>query len=459
MGQNTKITNMLSAAGLVAFMAGCASPGDYSATPPPRPLGAEYTAVGTKREMATEPAHAVLVPDVLQLTDALALALMGNPELVAFSYEVRAAETLVLQAGVLPNPELELGIEEFDRGGEGFDSAETSVTLGQLFELGSKRRWRTRVAEAEGELAGWDYESTRMDVFTETARRFTEVIAAQERLELSRSMVGLAEKTSQAVAERIKAGKEPPLQAAKSEAELEMARLDAQGAENAQEVARRNLAAMWSAERAEFQDARGKIDQILQVIPTLEELRPRLALNPDLARWKAELDLRQAMLCSEKAARIPDLKGSVGYLQFEEDGTDALAFGIAVPLPLFDRNQRNIEAATHRLSKAKAMGAVVEVTLAVELAAAHAALMISHQRVTALSGKVIPAMEQTYQAVHEGYTQGKFGFLEVLDAQRGLFEAKAALLDTQNGYQRAVIDIQRLTGTDMQKLTNEKAKE
>ena len=62
-----------------------------------------------------------------------------------------------------------------------------------------------------------------------------------------------------------------------------------------------------------------------------------------------------------------------------------------------------------------------------------------------------------------GYTsyeaQGKFGFLEVLDAQRGLFEAKAALLDTQNGYQRAVIDIQRLTGTDMQKLTNEKAKE
>lgn len=459
MGQNTKFINMLPATVLVALLTGCASPGDYSATPPPRPLGAEYAAVGATSEMTTEPAHGVPVPDGLKLTDALALALRGNPELAAFSYEVRAAEARVLQAGVLPNPELEVGIEEFDRGGEGFDSAETSVTLGQLFELGSKRRWRTRVAEAEGELAGWDYESKRMDVFTETARRFTEVISAQERLELSRSIVGLAEKTSQAVAERVKAGKEPPLQAAKSEAELEMARLDAQGAENAQGVARRNLAAMWGAERAEFQDARGKLDQILRVIPTLEELRPCLAQNPDLARWKAELGLRQATLSSEKAARIPDLKGSVGYLQFKEDGTDAFAFGIGVPLPLFDRNQRNIEAATHGLSKAEAEGAAVEVTLAAELAAAHAALMISHQRVTALSRKVVPTMEQTYQAAHEGYTQGKFGFLEVLDAQRGLFEAKAALLDAQNGYQSAVIDIQRLTGTDMQKLTNEKAKE
>jgi cobalt-zinc-cadmium efflux system outer membrane protein len=446
---------MLPVLGLAALLAGCASTGRDSVTPPPRSLGDESGAV----DVTTEAAQEALVPEVLTLTDALALALRGNPELAAFSYEVRAAEARVLQAGVLPNPEIGVDIEEFDRAGEGFDSAETAVTLGQVFELGDKRRWRTRVAEAEGELAGWDFESKRLSVFTETARRFTEVIAAQERLALSRSAVELAEQTSHAVAERVKAGKEPPLQASKSEAELEMARLEATTAENALQVARRNLAALWGAERADFEDVQGSLDEPPQAIPSLDELRPHLAGNPDLARWEAELRLRRATLASETASRIPDLEGSVGYLQFEEDGTEAFAFGIGMPLPLFDRNQGNIAAATHALAKAEAERAASEVALSAELAAAHGALTVSHQRVAALRDKVVPAMEQAYQAAHEGYQQGKFGFLDMLDAQRGLFEAKGAFVDALSDHQAARIEIQRLTGTGMDERMNETMRE
>jgi cobalt-zinc-cadmium efflux system outer membrane protein len=357
---------------------------------------------------------------------------------------------------VLPNPEVELAVEEYDRGGEGFDSAETAVVLGQLFELGGKRRWRTRVAEAEGELAGWDYESMRLDVFAETAQRFTAVIAAQKRVGLSRSAVELAEKTSSAVGERVKAGKEPPLQASKSEAELEMARMDALEAENALGVARKKLAAMWGAERADFEMAAGSLDSVLGAIPSLDALRSCLSRNPDLARWEVELRLRQATLSSEKAARIPDLEASVGYLQYEEDGTDALAFGVGLPLPLFDRNQGNIAAAGHELSKAKAERAATELVLAAELAEMHAALTGSHQRVMTLRGKVVPAMEQAFEAAHEGYRQGKFGFLDMLDAQRGLFEAKGALVDALSDYHTALTDIQRITGTGIEVLMNEK---
>lgn len=45
----------------------------------------------------------------LTLSQALALALKHNPELSAFSHELRAGEAAILQAGVLPNPVL--GIE------------------------------------------------------------------------------------------------------------------------------------------------------------------------------------------------------------------------------------------------------------------------------------------------------------------------------------------------------------
>lgn len=451
MGQEMSFYKILPVTGLAALLAGCASTGRYSATPPPRSLGAEYAAVEATNEAAQE----VLVPDVVKLTDAWALALRANPELAAFSRNVRAAEAQVLQAGVLPNPELEVELEEYDRAGEGFDSAELAVGIGQLFELGGKRRWRMRMAEAEGELAGWDYESKRLDVFAETAQRFTAVIAAQERVELAASAVELAEKTSRAVTERVKAGKEPPLQASKSEAELEMARMDAQEAGSALVVARKGLAAMWGAEQAAFTSVEGSLNAVLEAVPSLESLRPFLARNPDLARWETELRLREAALAGEKAARIPDLEGSVSYLQFEEDGTDALAFGVGMPLPLFDRNKGNIAAAGHELAKADVERTAMEVALATELAETHATLVSAHQRVETLQKKVVPAMDQAFAAAHEGYRQGKFGFLNMLDAQRGLFEAKGTLLDALSAYHSALTSLQRITGTGIAELMNE----
>jgi cobalt-zinc-cadmium efflux system outer membrane protein len=164
-------------------------------------------------------------------------------------------------------------------------------------------------------------------------------------------------------------------------------------------------------------------------------------------------------LSSEKAARIPDVAASVGYVQFEEDGTDAFAVGLGMPLPLFDRNQGNIAAAAYGLLKSDAERSATEVALAADLAAAHAALTVSHQRVAALREKVVPAMEQAFEAAHEGYKQGKFGFLDMLDAQRGLFAAKGALVDALSDYHAAFTDIEGITGTSIEVLMNEKQKD
>jgi len=431
------------------LITGCATAGRQVALPEARPLGAQYPTAAQKIQphKEAEQVPAVELTGLIRLEEALGSALLRNPTLDAFSYGVRAAEARVLQAGLLPNPELELSLEEVDRDGAGFDSAETAIVLGQVFELGGKHRWRTRVAEAEGALAGWDYESKRLDVFTETAQRFMAVLVAQEHVALAESAVELAEKTSRAVDERVKAGKEPPFQASKGEAELDLARMEALGAQNALGVARKRLAAMWGAERVTFEGVAGSLDGVLRPLPALDTLRPRLSLNPDLARWETELRLRQAALASEKAARVPDVGVSVGYLKFEEDGTDAFVFGISVPLPIFNRNQGNIWAARHDLSRAHAEHMAAELALSAELAETHAVLVGAHQRVTTLREKVVPAMEQAFGAAREGYQQGKFGFLDMLDAQRGLFEAKGALVDAWSDYHTAVTAIQKMTGT------------
>src|SRR5262249_20755524 len=74
----------------------------------------------------------------LTLRDAIAAALRGSPELDAFASEVRAREALALQAAALPNPELVFELEDFAGSGErqGFDSAQATLSLAQLVELG-----------------------------------------------------------------------------------------------------------------------------------------------------------------------------------------------------------------------------------------------------------------------------------------------------------------------------------
>jgi outer membrane protein, heavy metal efflux system len=321
------IKYILLAGAVAAISAGCTSLPLNTELPRARSLGKEYKTIGRSPDATLADASdaGMATTDAVTLEQALALALMRSPELEAFSHVVLAAEARLIQAKLLPNPKVKVGASEFDRTGTGFDTSEIEVVLGQRLELGGKRGWRARVAEARGELAGWDYERKRLDVFTETTQRFTAVIASQRRVELAKSAVVLAEQTSRAVEERVKAGKEPPLQATKAAAELEMARLDALETETRLAVSRRKLAAMWGSEQPHFKEVVGDFDSVLDSLPSHETLRLQLSSNPDLARGDTELKLRQAELASEKAAQVPDLEASIGLQRFEEANKNLLS--------------------------------------------------------------------------------------------------------------------------------------
>src|SRR5262245_60728610 len=107
---------------------------------------------------------------VIRLQQVLTLTLLRNPELAAFSFDMRAAEARALQAGIWPNPQLGVEVENVAGTGsttKGVRAAETTLQLSQLIELGGKRAKRMRLAGLERELTSWDYEVKRLDVLTE----------------------------------------------------------------------------------------------------------------------------------------------------------------------------------------------------------------------------------------------------------------------------------------------------
>ena len=433
---------------VIAVLGGCAGSISGQALPEPRPLG-RGVPVG-----APSQGNPALAGDVT-LRDALAAALQHNPELAAFSCEMRATDARTLQAGLRPNPEIEAESEEVGGGGEraGFDSAVTTLRLSQVIELGGKRAKRKHIAATEAALAGWDYESKRLDVLTSVTRVFVDLLAAQERSTLAAESLSLAERVLAAVAEQVKAGKVSPVEETKAGVAAASARIEQRQAQRGLDAARRQLALLCGASAADFTRAIGRFDQIGPV-PSAERLAELVTQNPDVARWQTELDQRQAALALEKSKRVPDVTVSAGAQRFHAEDETAYVVGLSVPLPLFDRNQGAIREAVAKVAKAREEQRAAELRAHVELTAAYEALSSAHAEATALRADVLPAAQSAFDAAQEGFRQGKFDFLVVLDAQRTLIESKGQYIQALAEYHKSIADVERLIGQGLDMVTN-----
>jgi cobalt-zinc-cadmium efflux system outer membrane protein len=440
---------------LVAMFAlciwGCMEPGSQVALGQPRPLGRRFsTFQPPARPMETTDAQEISEPTGdITLRQALALALMHNPELKAFSWDVRASQARQLQASLWPNPALQVEVEEVGGSGQrsGFDAAETTIQLSQLIELADKRGKRTKLASLEKELAGSDYEAKRLDVFTEVTRSFIEVLAAQERFGLTEELLQLSEDLFDTVKKRVKAGKDSPLEETKASVTLSNIRIQHQKAVQNLEFARKQLASTWAGKEPVFKSVAGRLDpNQLPQVPPIDDLTGLTAQNPDITRWSLEIDKEKAALELEKAKAISDVKLKGGLQRFNETGDNAIVFSVSIPLPISDRNQAGKLEAAYNLARAREKQRAAHIRIQMELARAYQALSSAYTEAAELKKNVLRGAESVFQASKTGYTLGKLDYLNVLDAQRTLFKAKAQYIDALAAYHTAKADVERLIG-------------
>lgn len=431
-----------------ALCAGCVTAPPGRAWPEPRPLGGGITPFRPAREPKTHVHEGAPLPQLgeeLRLRDAVSLALSRSPELAGVALSVREAEAEALQAGLLPNPELEVEFEEFAGTGDlsGTKSAETTISVGQLLELGGKRDKRTRLARIEAELAGWDYEVKRIAVITDVVRKFTGVLAAQRKAELANANLKLAEATRDAVESRVRAGKVSPVELTKANVEVSTAGIRVRRADRELVAARHQLTATWGASSSRFTAAAGNLYDVAP-LPELDQILPLLGKSPELARWKSERAQRTAALSSEKAQAIPDVTISAGYRYFNESKDQAALVGISVPLPLFDRNQGGIRKARYGLLRAHSEEEAAWARLRAELLEAYQELASAREEATTLRVEVVPAVEQAFEASRKSFDEGKTDYLDVLDAQRTLTDAREKYIDALASYHQALAAVEGL---------------
>lgn len=399
--------------------------------------GSTYASSGAATARAGEPAGP------LTLQAALALAMASNPDLSAAQYELQAVEATMLQANVLPNPSLEIAVEDRRR-----ETRESTLQLSQPIELGGKRSARRSAAERSRDAAAAELNAKQAEVRSGVITAFFGVLVAQERMRLAQESAELAQKATSAASRRVAAGKVSPVEETKARVEESSVRLELSQARSELASARKRLSATWGNPAPRFERADGELTT-LPPMPEFAGMSQRLTQAPAMARARYEVDRRQALAQVESSRRIPDMTVSLGVKRSEELGRNQAIVGVSVPLPFFDTNRGNVLESLRRVDKARDELAATEVRLDSELAEAYERLSVSRQEAESLQKEVIPGAQSAFDAATKGFEFGKFGFLDVLDAQRTLLQAKSQYLRALSEAHRAAAEIDRILGEPM----------
>ena len=377
--------------------------------------------------------------EALSLQGAIAKAIASNAELSAATRELQATEGPVLQGGARPNPELSLLLEDTQRA-----TRTTTLQINQPIELGAKRAARISAAERGRDIAAAELAAKRAELRATVVSAFFDVLLAQEHVKLAGDSTELAQRAADAAGKRVQAGKISPVEETKARVAEATARLEAAQAAAELRLSRQRLAATWGDASLRFD--RVASDSALATVPTFDAVSARLAMSPSLRRAQIEVERRSALSDLERAKQTPDLTVSLGVKRDEQLGRHQAIIGVAIPLPLFDRNEGNLLEALRREDKSRDELAAADIQIKSAVAQAWGRLDTADAQAKTLRDQVLPGAQSAYDATTKGFELGKFNFLDVLDAQRTLFQAKAQYLRARGEAHRAAADIDRLLG-------------
>jgi outer membrane protein, heavy metal efflux system len=273
-------------------------------------------------------------------------------------------------------------------------------------------------------------------------------LAQQQRLVLAGQAVDLAKRVVDTVGERVKAGSSSRAELTKAEIARAAAEIERERTSRALAAARWRLAANWGGTQPRFERADGNLASV-HAVPDLEDLRRRLSQNPDLARWSAEISQRQAIIALERSRAVPDLMVGAGYRRLSGPDADALVAELSIPLPVFNRNQGAVLEARRRVAQAREEQRAAEVHLAMELSITHEVLTAAYLQVERLETAILPGAVEAFDTLRSGYLEGRFSYLDVLDAQRTLVAARDQHVRALAEYHQAVATVERLIGDSL----------
>lgn len=385
--------------------------------------------------------------DRVSLDDAFDRVARTHPDLRLFGPRGQALSAELERAALRPALVAGASVENAFGSGEasGLDVAELTLTLASVLERGGKLDARRMLAQSRIDALAVERETRRLDLLAEVARRYLAMVAAQRQRGIADLDIGQRQRTVAAARQRLQAGASPESVLLTAQAALARAELDRARAEQRLVAARQHLAALWGERDPDFEIVAGD-PLALPRIATFAELGQWLQRTPELAQFAGERRIREARLQLARSERAADLDWQVGVRRLQVSDDFALMGSVSMPLGAGRRAEPGIRVAEAELASLEIERESRGLSLYSTLAEAHGRYLTAQLEVRRLRDDVLPRLAKAEAAAERAYRGGAISYLEWAQLQSERTSTRRQQLEAALEAQRALIEIQRLTG-------------
>ena len=374
------------------------------------------------------------------------IGLQANGLMQAARAQVDIAEADVVSAAALPNPEVTVmagpdrpRLPEIDTGPA---SMQRQVTVSQPLENPFVRSARIGSAQAGVEASRANLEQVRADLAAQLRVRTYEFLLRRGLAEMESDIFNLMQEIQRRIKLSVDVGEV---------ARFELIRADTE----VMTAASRKEAAMLDTERARIalmQLTAGALEQSFDIdasltdpveLPSLDALRADLpGSNPEILRLEAERDRASLRIEQERAAVLPSV--DVLYSNYQDKQFTSNTVGLSLRIPLFYRRSGEINAAISDAARVRETLDYRRFEVVRLLESAWQTMEIARRRVERFEGGIVREAESALRVAETAFRLGERGFIEVLDTQRVLRNARSELLQARFELQAAAAEIDRL---------------
>lgn len=409
---------MIVAVLLAAAPAACALGQDNTsvAVPLEQPaLSLPQTGRGT--DQAAEVLPSVNQPGGLTLQQLEQMALTNNPSISRATAMLGAARGSWTQVGLLPNPSV--GYEGQQLGSGGL-AEQHGVAFSQEIVRGGKLRLNRNIAANDVAIAEQQLAAQQQRVLTDVRIAFYQVLLADQQIQIAQSLVQINESSSKAANALQQAKEVSRGDVLQSQLELENARIQLENARNRRQAAWQALTAVVGCPQLEQQGLLGDAAAPPKDFSYDETLARLLDLSPEVAAANQRISRAAAALERARVERVGNINFQ-GLVNWRDNGIGGKAdggVGVAVPVPLFDRNQGGVRRAESELTAARREIEQIALGLKNRLAPVFEQYLNARNQVQRYRTQILPAAEESLELTQRGYQGGEINYIGLLTAQR-----------------------------------------
>jgi cobalt-zinc-cadmium efflux system outer membrane protein len=414
----------------------------------------------TLLEPALAAAQAPLTGGELRVDDLVTRALTENLELRAARAEVDAAKGRLQQAGLRPNPMLDLG------GQQNVAGPDHNVIVGLTvpLDLNGRKAGRVAVAEREVDLKRAQIAERERRLRAEVRLKAGEVLAAARNLRFMEELLEINRQALTLLRERVRTGAAPALEG--SLLLVEVNRLDAgrRSLESRLQVLTLQLRAMVNMEPETPLSVNGDLSDVIVASPRDQGVERALEGRPDLGMARADLGMARARIQKEEADGRWDASVNVGYQRQDfgfplngltdrggtrpiQDVFHMVGGGLTITLPVRNRNQGNVAASVAEATAAERRLEFMRLVIRQEVAAAYTQHAAAQQSLEIYARGVRDVARQNLDVVRQSYQLGRVPLLDVIAEQRRYIEIETGYTDSLKQVYDGAVEIERAIGT------------